>query len=117
MKTNHFIFTFFIASVLGQIACVDASAQQATRRGYKWRCRAYGHLHNSPSECSKPTLGGIWVPDPNAPATPDRYDDTRISSDARINAATASETTWTPQGLPCTEYVTEVLKDAGFDVK
>jgi hypothetical protein len=45
-----------------------------------------------------------------------RNDDTRITSDGRINAASASDQLSASSGLPCTEYVANVVAMSGIDV-
>ncbi len=45
-----------------------------------------------------------------------RNDDTRVTSQGRINAANASDQLLTTSGLPCTEYVANVVAASGIDI-
>jgi len=45
-----------------------------------------------------------------------RNDDTRITSDGRINAASASDQLLTSSGLKCTEYVAKVVAMSGVEI-
>jgi hypothetical protein len=42
-------------------SAVDAAKSQVAGIQRKWKCNAYGVLHDRPEECSNPEQGGVWV--------------------------------------------------------
>ena len=46
-----------------QIKEAQARKEELERqlRARRWRCYAYGAMHNSPNECAAPSMGGQWV--------------------------------------------------------
>lgn len=49
---------FFMAMIAG---LPEEVSKKITNRGLGWRCNAYDCVHNSPSECSDPSRGGVWL--------------------------------------------------------
>jgi hypothetical protein len=47
----------------------------------KWRCNAYGSLHDDPSECSDPSQGGVWITQPSPAAEQAQDDVNRLKRD------------------------------------
>src|SRR6266403_666296 len=89
---------------------------QATIQGIRQRQAAIGQALAARKRRASSGIGEKSTGNAESSRSIRRDDDTRITSDGRINAAIASDQLSASSGLPCTEYVANVVEMSGIDV-
>ena len=57
-SSNQEARRFFMSIIAG---LPEEIAKKITNHGMRWRCNAYGAVHDSPSGCADPSRGGVWM--------------------------------------------------------